>query len=92
MEPTWLEEMVWALGDRPDVGIVAARLLFVNAPGIAWDRHCGWPDDLDEPSADVFGPCAAAALHHRQVFEDVGTFDEDFFCYLEDVDLAWRAV
>jgi GT2 family glycosyltransferase len=39
----------------------------------------------------VFGPCAGAALYRRELFAEIGLFDEDFFAYLEDVDLAWRA-
>lgn len=38
----------------------------------------------------VFGPCAAAALYHRETFLALGGFDERFFCYHEDVDLAFR--
>jgi GT2 family glycosyltransferase len=40
---------------------------------------------------EVFGPCAGAALYRREMLDKVGWFDEDFFAYLEDVDLAWRA-
>src|SRR5438309_1087708 len=42
-------------------------------------------------SGEVFGACAGAALYRRAMLDDVGGFDEDFFMYLEDVDLAWRA-
>ena len=40
---------------------------------------------------EVFGACAGAALYRRSFFEIVGRFDEDFFAYLEDVDLNLRA-
>ena len=39
----------------------------------------------------VFGPSAGAALYKRELLQDVGLFDERFFSYLEDADLAWRA-
>jgi len=39
----------------------------------------------------VFGACGGAALYRRQLFADVGVFDEDFFAYLEDVDFNLRA-
>jgi GT2 family glycosyltransferase len=38
----------------------------------------------------VFGPCAAAAAYQREAFEAAGGFDERFFCYHEDVDLALK--
>lgn len=43
----------------------------------------------------VFGASGAAALYRRSMIEDVSVaeefFDEDFFAYREDADLAWRA-
>ncbi|MGH9337434.1 MAG: glycosyltransferase family 2 protein, partial [Vicinamibacteria bacterium] len=43
----------------------------------------------------VFGASGAAALYRRRMLEDVAVdgeyFDEDFFAYREDADLAWRA-
>ena len=43
----------------------------------------------------VFGATAAAALYRREMIDDilvgVEFFDEDFFVYREDADVAWRA-
>jgi GT2 family glycosyltransferase len=43
----------------------------------------------------VFGASGAAAFYRRAMLDDVAVdgevFDEDFFAYREDVDLAWRA-
>ncbi len=43
----------------------------------------------------VFGVTGAAALYRREMVEDVSLegefFDEQFFAYREDADLAWRA-
>ena len=39
---------------------------------------------------EVFGPCAGAALYRKEMLEEIGLFDEDFFLYMEDVDLAFR--
>jgi GT2 family glycosyltransferase len=43
----------------------------------------------------VFGATAAAALYRREMIDDISIggefFDEDFFVYREDADVAWRA-
>jgi GT2 family glycosyltransferase len=43
----------------------------------------------------VFGATAAAALYRRSMVEDISLdgefFDDDFFVYREDADVAWRA-
>jgi GT2 family glycosyltransferase len=86
-------KMVFA--DRPDV--INSTGICVDRVGIAWDRRGGEADDGDGGHPDgsgwleVFGPCAGAALYRRAMLDEVGPFDPDFFAYLEDVDLAWRA-
>ena len=43
----------------------------------------------------VFGATAAAALYRREMIDDIAVdgefFDEEFFVYREDADVAWRA-
>lgn len=59
------------------------------------DRGAGEPDrgQYDAPE-EIFGPSGAAALYRGLCLEDVRldamVFDEDFFAYREDADLAWR--
>jgi GT2 family glycosyltransferase len=38
----------------------------------------------------IFGACAGAAFYKSELFKKTGLFDEDFFAYLEDVDLSFR--
>lgn len=40
---------------------------------------------------EPFGPDGAAALYTRHLIESVGSLDNSFFAYLEDVELALRA-
>ena len=42
-------------------------------------------------SERVFSSCAGAAIYRRKLFEKIGYFDEDFFAYMEDVDISYRA-
>jgi GT2 family glycosyltransferase len=45
---------------------------------------------LDDEPAAPFGPCGGAAAYLRSAFAAAGGFDEGFFAYFEDVDLALR--
>lgn len=53
-------------------------------------------DDVGQydTAQDIFGPSGACALYRRAALESVRLgreyFDEDFFAYVEDSDLAWR--
>jgi GT2 family glycosyltransferase len=74
-------------------GVLNSAGLELDRLGIAADRLVGsrvTDERLSEPY-DVFGATGGAALFRTAMLEEVGGFDESFFAYFEDVDLAWRA-
>jgi GT2 family glycosyltransferase len=98
-----LEEIQKPMVGNPAVGMCAAKMLFPDGriystgislfrSGAAMDRGIFEPDTGHYDHEDeVFGPCAGAALYRRSMLDTIGLFDEDFFLYMEDVDLAFRA-
>jgi GT2 family glycosyltransferase len=105
VEPRWLEALVAAMTQGDRIGAVASKILLkhdpsrINSVGLDLYRT-GWGADrgylqvdegqFDEP-AEVFGACGASVLLSRAMLDDIGLFDERFFMYYEDLDLAWRA-
>lgn len=101
--PQWLGSLVDAAISAEDVGMCASKMLFMKRPGIidstgvcisrsgaCWDRGMFERDDGQYAFGEVFGPCAGAALYKKKMLDEIGLFDEDFFAYMEDVDLAFR--
>lgn len=70
--------------------------LFIDRRRRPYDRGQMQIDRSQYDSArEIFGACGAAALYRKAMLDDIATdgeyFDEDFFAYGEDADLAWRA-
>lgn len=105
-DPAWLATLVAVADHDPAIGMVASKMLLAERPGtidsagialdrsgLAWGIAAGQPDLPAPPGTvvDVFGASGGAALYRRSMLDEIGLFDEEFFAYLEDVDLAWRA-
>jgi GT2 family glycosyltransferase len=102
--PDWLAVLAKTLADAPtEVAGIASRMVDMADPdrienagdllswqGMAAKRGHGLSTAEFNRPADIFSPCAGAAIYRRSFLESAGLFDEHFFAYLEDVDLGFR--
>ena len=60
---------------------------------LAWTKKTGENHHSNEYEEvkDIFSSCAGAALYKKSVLDEIGLFDDNFFAYMEDVDLAIRS-
>lgn len=99
----WIEEISAGIEKNPNVNsfatimvrdddpeIIDSAGLEYQASGIGWARGAG--QSLEEIATDdlVLGPSGGAGVYRLTSFLSLGGFDEDFFCYYEDMDLAIR--
>lgn len=98
----WLERLAGALVADPRAAAVAGKILSLDDPERVYDagdilRRDGAceqrgrflrDDGRWDAPGEVFGACAGAAVYRRAAALAVGGFDERYFAYLEDVDLA----
>ncbi|MCR4655838.1 MAG: glycosyltransferase family 2 protein [Lachnospiraceae bacterium] len=100
----FIENLYKAIDNSNNVFSYQAKMLNMFARDridSAGDLYCalGWAFALgkDQSShkydkeATIFSSCAGAAIYRRRLFDATGYFDEKHFCYLEDVDLSFRA-
>ena len=104
LDSFWLNHMLEGASRHPDCASFSSRLIDATAPdrldgagdcyhvsGRYWRGGRGQPLEFDsDRERAVFAACAAAALYRRDLVIAVGGFDEDYFCYGEDVDLGFR--
>lgn len=102
-EPEWLEQLLAAVQNYPNIAVFSSLLLQANYPqildgdgdtyhlsGFAWRHNRGCSVRYVGQMREVFSACAAAALYRRDALMDVNGFDPSYFCYFEDIDLGFR--
>jgi GT2 family glycosyltransferase len=105
VDPKWISEMVRALDEHPEIGSCGCKMLayddhsLLDGAGDAY-RRGGLPGRIGHRERDlgqfdqqryILGACGGAALYRRTMLDDIGLLDDDYFAYLEDVDLGLRA-
>ncbi|MCE9606334.1 MAG: glycosyltransferase family 2 protein [Planctomycetia bacterium] len=103
-DPDWLATLMKSALEHPDLAFFGSKLVdarsthlldgtgdVYHSSGCAWRRDHGESTIQEQrTTTGTIAPCAAAAMYRRDCWEAVGGFDEKYFCYLEDVDLALR--
>jgi GT2 family glycosyltransferase len=103
-EPNWLKNLLIATKQHPLVSSFGCQQINAGNPkildgegdayhlsGLVW--RSGYGNSVSahgQAESQIFSPCAAAALYRRSALIELGGFDEDYFCYVEDVDLGFR--
>lgn len=106
LQPGVLPEMLRSMQEKPQVGIVGAKLLFpqgtIQHIGVIFDafgipRHLGW----GQPDSPGYGPANrselfdavtfACVLIRREVWDAVGGLDTAFHFNFEDIDFCLKA-
>src|SRR5579884_129586 len=105
-EPDWLGRLVATARGHPEAGIVTSKFLLEDRVHIdsTGDFYSSWGwayprgrDEVDRGQYDdpglreVFCGSGGASLYRAAMLRDVGLFDEEYFAYLEDQDLGFRA-
>ncbi len=99
--PDYLERIVEFLDKTPNVGSAAGVLRREDGSVDSAGLKKNWYEKVSDitsapiaPETRVFGASGALAVYRRQAAIDAShdgrLFDESFFAYKEDVDLAWR--
>jgi len=104
-ELTWLAELAKAIVTAPHAAIVASKLLLfdqrtkihttgdlLGVDGIPRNRGV-WEEDRGQYDShlQIFSGSGGGSAFRRDLWQELGGFDEAFWMYLEDVDLGFRA-
>jgi GT2 family glycosyltransferase len=100
----WLEALVGALNERPDVGLVTSKVLLLRDPqrintcgnqvhlsGLTLCRGYGSERASFREQDEVSAISGASFAMRGDLFAALGGFDPSFYLYMEDTDLSLRA-
>ncbi len=98
------EMLVRSIENRKKAFSVSAKMLSMKNTELiddSGDLYCafGWAfspgRDKNKKAYDkvarITSACAGAAIYRKKLLEAIGGFDDAHFCYLEDVDVGYRA-
>nr|WP_307990867.1 glycosyltransferase family 2 protein [uncultured Niameybacter sp.] len=105
IQKDFIESLLACIESDPKIFSVCSQMIQYHNPtliddagdeytvlGWAYKRGDGKPIDTYKQVQSIFSSCAGAALYRKAVFEKIGYFDENFFAYMEDVDISYRAL
>lgn len=99
LDKNCLKELAQAIKKNPKVGMFCPKMFFadtkeIDSIGLIVSKS-GLSKDNRNPAAKPFCPCGGAAFYKREMLKDIKLdgdyYDSDYFIYMEDYDLGFRA-
>jgi len=106
IDESCVAELVKAAEKVTGAGLLCAKIYFKDRPDViwysgasfspllGWGRHRGY-NEKDKGQYDRIEstrrPCGCVLMASRRFLEKTGLFDEEYFCYCEDLDWGERA-
>ncbi|MEW6171265.1 MAG: glycosyltransferase family 2 protein, partial [Candidatus Omnitrophota bacterium] len=104
LESNCIEELKKSIEKDPKYAASACKILLeysdnlIDAAGItvAVDGHSIGrgrlaPSNAFDKEEEVFFASDCACLFRKEMFDEIGLYDDDFFAYADETDLGWRA-
>lgn len=101
--PNCFKNLIEKAESDSKIGIVNSKILHCNPPiiqntGMAATKNLLFIQNNEDKSADscnepfdILAPCTASALIKREVVEQIGLFDPNYFMYQDDIDFGLRS-
>lgn len=104
VDPAWLESLVRTAEREPKSGMWASRILTYDDPELIDNvGHLIYQDGLArgkgrlekdrgqyEVPEEALWPSGCAGMYRKEMLDEIGLLDEEFFAYADDVDLGLR--
>ena len=99
----WLWELVRVMESDESVGLAQAKLVLAENKGCldyvcvavdalgTWAATYGLKEDGFKENFEILAASSGCCIVRREVFDEVGGFDSDYFIYDDDTDLSLRA-
>jgi len=95
--PSWLNELIPPLENDKTIAMAQSLLLrenetvdssgdFIDSLGRAYSNH-----DIPKKDRFILSPRGACMITRRDIFLDLGGFDESYFVSFEDVEIGWKS-
>ncbi|WP_099190552.1 glycosyltransferase family 2 protein [Tepidibacter mesophilus] len=100
----WLENLYGCIKNDKNIFSVSSKMIqyynknLIDDAGdeytlLGWTLKTGDGKSANkyDKKREIFSSCAGAAIYRKKIFDEIGYFDENFFAYMEDVDMGYRS-